>query len=319
MKFYTGISGNSPSKFELQFSSRTSIRLLYSNLIDIFAACLHPQTTLFLKFHFFLAMFRVTVTSFWRFQDRAIIKSSSGTSIRLLHSKLSKYCIVLYCIYKYCIVIVFQLSKYSKFVFCRDELRLLMYWGGDNWGGMDIWSAKKKEECVSSCREFDVIGVKSKGRGSKTCERFVTHNSQLVNDLEYGDDMHANYFSRHSTSPNHRACIPLLDSRRLRSRECRGVTVRSIQLRWYPFRRHLLMLYKQIFYHRVHTGQILKSDFFKNGSMNCFESSRPSRRSAIGTSHANFNETLHGNSREFLVKIQTLDAISDQTIRDKML
>ena len=49
------------------------------------------------------------------------------------------------------------------------------------------------------------------------------------------DDMHANYFSRHSTSPNHRACIPLLDSRRLRTRECRGVTVRSIQLRWYPF------------------------------------------------------------------------------------
>ena len=53
MKFYTGISGNSPSKFELQFSSRTSIRLLYSNLIEIFAACLHPQTTLFLKFSFF--------------------------------------------------------------------------------------------------------------------------------------------------------------------------------------------------------------------------------------------------------------------------
>ena len=36
-----------------QFSSRTSIRLLYSNLIEIFAACLHPQTTLFLKFSFF--------------------------------------------------------------------------------------------------------------------------------------------------------------------------------------------------------------------------------------------------------------------------
>ena len=126
----------------------------------------------------------------------------------------------------------FQLSQIFWIVFCRDELRLLMYWGGDNWGGMDIWSAKEEEECVSSCREFDVIGVKSKGRGSKTCERFVTHNSQLVNDLEYGDDMHANYFSRHSTSPNHRACIPLLDSRRLRSRECRGVTIRSIQLRW---------------------------------------------------------------------------------------
>ena len=94
---------------------------------------------------------------------------------------------------------------------------------------------KKMEDCVSSCREFDVIGVKSKGRGGKTCERFVTHNSQLVNDLEYGDDMHANYFSRHSTSPNHRACIPLLDSRRLRTRECWGVTVRSTQLRWYPF------------------------------------------------------------------------------------
>ena len=67
-----------------------------------------------------------------------------------------------------------------------------MYWGGENWGGMDIWSAKKKEEknhiikgrSVSFCREFDVIGVKSEGRGSKTCERFVTHNSQLVNDLE---------------------------------------------------------------------------------------------------------------------------------------
>ena len=36
-----------------QISSRTSIRLLYSNLIEIFAACLHPQTTLFLKFSFF--------------------------------------------------------------------------------------------------------------------------------------------------------------------------------------------------------------------------------------------------------------------------
>ena len=130
-------------------------------------------------------MFRVTVTSFWRFQDRANILAD---------------------------------------VLRRGQLR----WYGH-------LKRKKKEECVSSCREFDVIGVKSKGRGSKTCERFVTHNSQLVNDLEYGDDMHANYFSRHSTSPNHRACIPWLDSRRLRSRECRGVTVRSIQLRWYPF------------------------------------------------------------------------------------
>ena len=65
---------------------------------------------------------------------------------------------------------------------------------------------KRKEDCVSSCREFDAIGVKSKGRGSKTCERFVTHNSQLVNDLEYGDDTHANYFSRHSTSLSHATC-----------------------------------------------------------------------------------------------------------------
>ena len=39
-------------KIFFQFSSRTSIRLLYSNLIEIFAACLHPQTTLFLKFSF---------------------------------------------------------------------------------------------------------------------------------------------------------------------------------------------------------------------------------------------------------------------------
>ena len=120
-------------------------------------------------------MFRVTVTSFWRFQDRAIIKSSSSRSIRL----------------EYPVVI----------------------------GVNPV-----------------VIGVKRRGRGKKTCERFVTHNSQLVNDLEYGDDLRANYFSRHSTSPNHRACIPLLDSRRLRTRECWGVTVRSIQLRWYPFR-----------------------------------------------------------------------------------
>ena len=65
---------------------------------------------------------------------------------------------------------------------------------------------KRKEDCVSSCRESDAIGVKSKGRGSKTCERFVTHNSQLVNDLEYGDDTHANYFSRHSTSLSHATC-----------------------------------------------------------------------------------------------------------------
>ena len=41
------------NNFFFQFSSRTSIRLLYSNLIEIFAACLHPQTTLFLKFSFF--------------------------------------------------------------------------------------------------------------------------------------------------------------------------------------------------------------------------------------------------------------------------
>ena len=113
---------------------------------------------------------------------------------------------------------------------------------------------KKKKKCVSSCREFDVIGVKSKGRGSKTCERFVTHNSQLVNDLEYGDDMHANYFSRHSTSPNHRACIPLLDSRRLRSRECWGVTVRSIQLRWYPFL--IPMLESYVYSKFFNTGSI---------------------------------------------------------------
>ena len=26
-----------------------------------------------------------------------------------------------------------------------------------------------------------------------------------MNDLEYGNDMHANYFSRHSTCPTHRA------------------------------------------------------------------------------------------------------------------
>ena len=58
---------------------------------------------------------------------------------------------------------------------------------------IQILYLKRNRNCVSSCREFNVIGVKSKGRGSKTCERFVTHNSQLVNDLEYGDDMHANY------------------------------------------------------------------------------------------------------------------------------
>ena len=148
-------------------------------------------------------MFRVTVTSFWRFQDRAIIKSSSGTSIRLLHSKLSKYCIVLYCIYKYCIVIVFQMFRVTVTSFWRFQDRAiiladLLRRGQLRWYGH--LKRKKKEECVSSCREFHVIGVKSKGRGSKTCERFVTHNSQLVNDSQYGDDMHANYFSRHSTS-----------------------------------------------------------------------------------------------------------------------
>ena len=182
MKFYTGISGKSPSKFELQFSSRTSIRLLYSNLIEFFAACLHPQTTLFLKVSFFSC-------------------NVQGHSDVIL--TVSRSC------YYTC--------------WCTEAGTTEVVW---------TFEAQKKEECVSSCKEFDVIGVKSKGRGSKTCERFVTHNSQLVNDLEYGDDMHANYFSRHSTSPNHRACIPWLDSRRLRSRECWGVTVRSIQLRW---------------------------------------------------------------------------------------
>ena len=69
-----------------------------------------------------------------------------------------------------------------------------------------------------------------------TCTQTTFLVTQLACPMRHAhDDMHANYFSRHSTSPNHRACIPLLDSRRLRSRECRGVTVRSIQLRWYPF------------------------------------------------------------------------------------
>ena len=131
---------------------------------------------------------------------------------------------------------------------------------------------------MSSCREFDVIGVKSKGRGSKTCERFVTHNSQLVNDLEYGDDMHANYFSRHSTSPNHRACIPLLDSRRLRSRECRGVTVRSIQLRWYPFLKLAGTVIRIAnFLTQGAYGSNPKKRFFQKRLINFFESWRPSR------------------------------------------
>ena len=51
-KFY-GLVNFLHIKFFFQFGSRTSIRLLYSNLIEIFAACLNPQTTRFLKFSFF--------------------------------------------------------------------------------------------------------------------------------------------------------------------------------------------------------------------------------------------------------------------------
>ena len=43
---------------------------------------------------------------------------------------------------------------------------------------------KRKEDCVSSRREFDVIGVKSKGRGSETCERF--RDSQLATRERFG-------------------------------------------------------------------------------------------------------------------------------------
>ena len=94
-------------------------------------------------------------------------------------------------------------------------------------------------------------GDKRQGRGSDVND--VTHNSQRERfGRDNNDDMHANYFSRHSTSPNHRACIPLLDSRRLRTRECWGVTVRSIQLRWYPFLIPYSGTYSKIF----NTGSI---------------------------------------------------------------
>ena len=105
------------------------------------------MTKIFAILRFFYCMNSLPNRRFLAYMPKkfSLEKSSSGTSIRLLYSKLSKYCIVLYCINKYC-----------------------------------IWSAT---ETVSSCREFDVIGVKSKGRGSKTCERFV---NQLTTRERFG-------------------------------------------------------------------------------------------------------------------------------------
>ena len=95
------------------------------------------MTKIFAIFRFFYCMISLHNRRFLAYMPKKISpeKSSSGTSIRLLYSELSKYCIVLY---------------------------------------IQILYLKRNRNCVSSCREFDVIGVKSEGRGSKTCERFVT-------------------------------------------------------------------------------------------------------------------------------------------------
>ena len=62
-----------------------------------------------------------------------------------------------------------------------------------------------------------------------TCMQTTCLVTQLACPMRHAHDaMHANYFSRHSIPPNHRACIPLLDSRRLRTRECEGVSVYSV-------------------------------------------------------------------------------------------
>ena len=150
MKFYTGISGKSPSKFELQFSSRTSIRLLYSNLIEIFAACLHPQTTLFSKFLFLSCnvqghsdvILTVSRSYYYQVQLRYKHPVAAFRIVQILYS-IVLYIQILYC---NCIPIV----QIFQIVFCREELRLLIYWGRDNWGGMDIWSEKERKTVCPS-------------------------------------------------------------------------------------------------------------------------------------------------------------------------
>ena len=117
---------------------------------------------------------------------------------------------------------------------------------------LQFWRFQVRFYSISTRDRLTFRHEGDKRQGTWLTTWLTTWRRDVTTWRDNNDDMHANYFSRHSTSPNHRACIPLLDSRRLRTRECRGVTVRSIQLRWYPFRNPYSGTYSKIF----NTGSI---------------------------------------------------------------
>ena len=77
----------------------------HRSFASIFFWRIFKMTKILAIFCFFYCMISLPNRRFLAYMQKKfpLEKSSSGTSIRLLHSKLSKYCIVLYCIYKYCI------------------------------------------------------------------------------------------------------------------------------------------------------------------------------------------------------------------------
>ena len=130
------------------------------------------------------------------------------------------------------LIIVLQFWRFQvRFYWISTRDRLTFRHEGDKRQGTWLTTWRRDVTTWRTWRDNDVTTFACKCTHARACVRM--HNACPMRHAH--DDMHANYFSRHSTSPNHRACIPLLDSRRLRTRECRGVTVRSIQLRWYPF------------------------------------------------------------------------------------
>ena len=100
----------------------------------------------------------------------------------------------------------------------RDWRRDDMTWRRDvtTWRDNDDMHACTQTTFACTCTH-----ARACVRMHATCTQTTFLVTQLACPMRHAhDDMHANYFSRHSTSPNHRACIPLLDSRRLRTREC---------------------------------------------------------------------------------------------------
>ena len=57
---------------------------------------------------------------------------------------------------------------------------LLMWWGMEDWDGLDIWSVRVWMTWVSACRGLMVEGTRGRGRSRKTWEQCVRDDMKLL-------------------------------------------------------------------------------------------------------------------------------------------